>query len=171
MVVAAWSVCYGGIYLSEHPWKPEDPLKVSIWTSPWVELLLKLPQASLHRVCQWRWGAEVSKPTGILAINCPRFASSMFKRQLRDVQKPQQTAIGMDSSTGMFRTAVLKEYPAAFSKALAGALADQLVTAFRRRTFRVGPLAHHATETWLKEALLDCSAIRANAQFLPDYQA
>ena len=171
MVVAAWSVCYGGIYLSEHPWKPEDPLKVSIWTSPWVELLLKLPQASLHRVCQWRWGAEVSNPTGILAINCPRFASSMYKRQLPDVQKPQQTAIGMDSSTGMFRTAVLKEYPAAFSKALAGALADQLVTAFRRRTFRVGPLAHHATETWLKEALLDCSAIRANAQFLPDYQA
>lgn len=171
MVIAAWTVCFGGIYLSEHPWKPEDPLKVSIWTSPWVELLLKLPQTSLHRVCQWRWGAEVSKPTGILAINCPRFASSMYKRQLPDVQKPHKIAIGKDCSTGLFRTAVLKEYPAAFSKALAGALADQLAFVMHRRTYSAGSLAHHATETWLHEALLDCTAIRDTAHFLPDYQA
>lgn len=170
MVVAAWTVCQGGIYLSEHPWKPDDPQRVSIWTSPWVEFLLQLPQAHLHRVCQWRWGAEVSKPTGILAINCPRFAVSMYKRQLPDVQKPTQMAIGKDHETGQFKTAALKEYPSAFSQALAGAIADQLEVSFRRRTFCVNSLAPFTTETWLQEALSDCSVIRANAQFLPDYQ-
>ena len=171
MVVAAWTISQGGIYLSEHPWKPDDSLKVSIWTSPWVELLLQLPQAHLHRVCQWRWGADVSKPTGILAINCPRFAGSMYKRQLSDVQKPNKTAIGRDINTGQFRTAALKEYPAAFSRALAGAIADQLENVMRRKAFCVGPLADPSAENWLKEALFDCTVIRANSHFLPDYQA
>ena len=102
LLAAAWTLCHGGLYLSEHPWKAEDPLKVSIWTSPRLEPLLQLPQVQLHRLCQWRWGAEVSKPTGILAINCPRFAASVYRRQLPNVTKPQQQAIGRDA-TGQFK--------------------------------------------------------------------
>ena len=44
LLAAVWTLQYGGVYLSEHPWKPEDEQKVSIWTSPWVQLLLQLPQ-------------------------------------------------------------------------------------------------------------------------------
>jgi len=77
LLAAVWTLQYGGVYLSEHPWKPEDEQKVSIWTSPWVQLLLQLPQVKLHRVCQWRWGAAVSKPTGILAIKCTKDKSPM----------------------------------------------------------------------------------------------
>lgn len=92
LLAAAWSICYGSIFLSKHPWKAEDTQKVSIWTSPWIEMLLQLPQVRLHRVSQWRWGLPVSKPTGILTINCPRFATSVYKRQIPNLQKPQQSA-------------------------------------------------------------------------------
>ena len=59
IIVAAWTLQHGGVYLSEHPWKPEDESKVSIWTPPWVQLLLQLPNVRLHRVCQWRWAREL----------------------------------------------------------------------------------------------------------------
>eukprot|EP00435_Cladocopium_sp_Y103_P068714 s750_g32.t1 len=172
ILAAAWTLRSGGILLSEHPWKPDDATRVSIWTSPWLSLLLQLPQVALHRVCQWRWGADVSKPTGILAINCPRFAASVYARQLPDVCKPTKTAIGKDDLTGQFRTAILKAYPPAFSRALAGAVADRFLYIMRRRQWNslFSPLVNPATETWLAEALEACKVIRASAPWLPDYQ-
>ena len=167
---AAWSLHFGSLYLSEHPWMPEDEQKVSIWTSPWVRLLLQLPQVKLHRVCQWRWGASASKPTGILAINCSSFLSSMYKRQLPNAEKPQKVAIGRDEVTGEFKTAVLKEYPAAFSNALAGMIADQFAIAARRVSFSISDMATPESEAWLQDALVSCKAIRANAQWMPDFQ-
>jgi hypothetical protein len=85
------------------------------------------------------------------------------------VTKPQQQAIGRDA-TGQFKTAAFKEYPAAFSAALAGALADQLEAVTRRKAFRITPLATPETEEWVNEALEACTEIRAHAQFLPDFQ-
>jgi hypothetical protein len=170
IMVAAWTLQFGGVYLSEHPWKPEDEAKVSIWTSPWVELLLQLPNVRLHRVCQWRWGAHASKPTGILAINCPSFAQSVYRRQLAEAVKPQQVAIGRDQKTGVFRTAVLKEYPPAFSAALAGAVVDSFVSALRQRKLSLGAMAAPEPETWLSEALAASAVIRTEAPWLPDFQ-
>ena len=170
MIVAAWTLRYGGVYLSEHPWKPEDAEKVSIWTSPWVELLLQLPNVQLHRVCQWRWGAQASKPTGILAINCPTFVQSMYRRQLAEAVKPQQVAIGRDSQTGAFRTSVLKEYPPAFSAALAGAVVDSFVSALRQRRLSIGEILAPEVALWLHEALTASAVIRTEAPWLPDFQ-
>ena len=170
IIVAALTLRHGGIFLSEHPWKPEDAEKVSIWTSPWVQLLLQLPNVALHRVCQWRWGARSSKPTGILAINCPSFARSVYKRQLPNAIKPDHVAIGRDRCTGEFRTAILKEYPAAFSAALAGAVADGIETTIRQRRVEVVPLADPVTEAWVRAALAACKDIRTDAPWLPDFQ-
>lgn len=170
VLVAAWTLRFGGVYLSKHPWKPEDGAKVSIWTSPWVELLLQLPNVRLHRVCQWRWGANASKPTGILAINCPYFAQSAYRRQLPDAVKPQQVAIGRDQKTGAFRTAVLKEYPPAFSAALAGAVVDSFVSALRQRKLTFGAKVEPDVELWLQEALTASAVIRTEAPWLPDFQ-
>eukprot|EP00435_Cladocopium_sp_Y103_P059388 s1362_g21.t1 len=170
LLTAAWSLRFGSIYLSEHPWKPEDETRVSVWTSPWVQLLLQLPQAHLHRVCQWRWGAETSKPTGILALNCPHFAASVYSRQTPNIEKPDRIAIGCDARTGRFRTAVLKEYPPDFSRALAGAIADRFVYMKRHRLLLETPLADPVVEAWLCEVLRCCNVIRADAPCLPDYQ-
>ena len=170
IMAAAWTLQFGGVYLSEHPWKPEDEAKVSIWTSPWVQMLLQLPNVHLHRVCQWRWGAHAVKPTGILAINCPFFAQSAYKRQLADAVKPQYAAIGRDTQTGAFRTAVLKEYPPAFSAALAGAVAGSFHNAVRQNNLTLGPMQTPEVEAWLQEAVQACAAIRTEAQWLPDFQ-
>lgn len=170
VIVAAWTLQFGGVYLSEHPWKPEDEAKVSIWTSPWVQLLLQLPNVQLHRVCPWRWGASSSKPTGILAINRPTFVQSAYRRQLPDAVKPECVAIGRDQQTGVLRTAVLKEYPPAFSAALAGAVAECFSSVLRRNKLTDAPLAHPETESWLKAALTACTAIRTEAPWLPDFQ-
>ena len=94
----------------------------------------------------------------------------MYKRQLSDAIKPQKTAIRRDEKTGEFCTAVLKEYPAAFSAALAGAIADQLEAISKKGSFSVSQMASPESEAWVREALLACKDVRAGAQFLPDYQ-
>jgi hypothetical protein len=85
--------------------------------------------------------------------------------------KPNKVAIGRDEVTGEFRTAVLKEYPADFSNALAGVIADQFMVAARRLSFSISDVAlSPESEAWLHEALNSCTEIRADAQWMPDYQ-
>ena len=83
---------------------------------------------------------------------------------------PGAVAIGKDQQSGNFRTAVLKEYPAAFSAALAGAVADRLVYAQRHNLLYVSSLAHPDIETWLRGATAACKVIRTDAPWLPDFQ-
>ena len=94
----------------------------------------------------------------------------MYKRQLPNAEKPQKVAIGRDEVTGEFKTAVLKEYPAAFSNALAGVIADQFAIAALRVSFSISDMATPESEAWLQDALVSCKAIRANAQWMPDFQ-
>ena len=94
----------------------------------------------------------------------------MHKRQLPNAEKPQKVAIGRDEVTGEFRTAVLKEYPAAFSNALAGVLADQFALAARRVSFSISNMATPESEAWLQDALASCKVIRATAHWMPDFQ-
>lgn len=94
----------------------------------------------------------------------------MYKRQIPNAEKPQNVAIGRDEVTGEFKTAVLKEYPAAFSNALAGVIADHFAIAARRASFSISGMANPESEAWLHEALLSCKDIRANARWMPDYQ-
>eukprot|EP00435_Cladocopium_sp_Y103_P052900 s1362_g16.t1 len=169
LLALAWTLCHGGLYMSEHPWIPSDPDLPSIWTSAWIKLMRKHPAIDLHRVCQWRWGAPVRKPTGILALRLPRFSQSMYSRQLPNVQEPTDVAIGKDAS-GQFKTSALKEYPEAFSNALAATLADQLREVVRRRTWKVADEISLDTSQWLREATHASSIIRASAVWLPDYQ-
>jgi len=86
-----------------------------------------------------------------------------YRRQLPDALKREYVAIGRDHQTGVFRTAVLKEYPPAFSAALASAVADCFSSALRRHQLTEAPLACPATESWLKAALTACAAIRTEA--------
>jgi hypothetical protein len=94
----------------------------------------------------------------------------VYRRQLAEAVKPQQVAIGRDQKTGVFRTAVLKEYPPAFSAALAGAVVDSFVSALRQRKLSLGAMAAPETETWLSEALAASAVIRTEAPWLPDFQ-
>ena len=70
---------------------------------------MKHPLICLHRVAQWRWGATVRKPTGLLAVRLRNFSKSMYSRTTPGATQPREVAIGKDA-TGAFKTSAHKEY-------------------------------------------------------------
>ena len=169
LIACAWTVVTGGIFLSEHPWKPKQEDFASIWRSPWIALLERLPEAHLHCMQQWRWGATVVKPTGLFAVRLPRFAAAMYSRQTEGAQYPRDMAIGK-SDDGAFKTASHKEYPAGFSNAIAAAICEQIQCDLRmKRLASFVPLTPHL-QAWIDEAASTGAEIRTDRHFLPDYQ-
>ena len=169
MITIAWTLCTGGIYLSEHPAPPSHPEAASIWHTPWMRLLTTHPDVFLHVVAQWRWGCTVSKPTGLLAVGIPKFRASMYSRQDPAAQAPTEVAIGLGQN-GQFRTAAHKEYPPHFCNALAGTVIDQIWTLSRQHKCRMCPAPDPGLSEWLQDAAHFCGILRTDASWLPDYQ-
>ena len=168
-ITLAWAVCTGGIYLSEHPAPPSHPDAASIWLTPWIRLLRAHPEVALHVVAQWKWGCTVCKPTGLLAVRLPSFGRSMHSRQQENAVAPKEVAIGIGQD-GKFRTAAHKEYPPQFCDALAGTLIDQIYSCYRQNSCRSCTAMDPDLADWLQDAEAQCSTIRTNATWLPDYQ-
>ena len=59
---------FGGCFISEHPAKPCDPSRPSIWTSAILETLLEHPEAHLTHVAQYKWGAFRHQTDWIVAL-------------------------------------------------------------------------------------------------------
>ena len=159
----------GGLFIAEHPAKPLDDSRPSIWTSSLVQTMLGLPDLVLHCVPQYKWGAESTKPTGLLAWNLPFFHSDLYKQACSDVVRPSLVAIGKDSN-GEFRTSRLKEYPARFSFALAFVLARQLDRLWGGGCVQTESLPAPELESWIQAAACASAEIRASATWLPDFQ-
>ena len=94
-------------------------------------------------------GFDGSYPSGDVKIPMEDgHRNSLFtnEHQLPNVTKPSNIAIGRDETTGSFSTAALKEYPAAFSAALAGAIVDRFSYLHRHQLVSITPLADPAQE-------------------------
>ena len=118
---------------------------------------------------QSQWGALAPKPTGLLTLRLPHFMSDLKQCEAPTPLDQLETAIGVDSNTGEFKTAKYKEYPAAFCDGIANAISAQLRRAWLRRQCHVSePTADLLA--WVNEAAQASSEIRANAHRLPDYQ-
>ena len=168
-VLIAYQVITGGYFISEHPAPPLDEARASIWTSPWLTLLRDHPDVHLHIVPQWKFGATVPKPTGLLALRLPFFIRSLYKHADQNLVKPKAVAIGRDSE-GNFRASCHKEYPARFSAGLARAVTDQLDQDIRQgRISSPGECPGHL-HSWIQEAEAACGAIRQGTRWLPDFQ-
>lgn len=168
-VLIAYQVVTGGYFISEHPAPPLDEARASIWTSPWLTLLRNHPDVHLHIVPQWKFGATVPKPTGLLALRLPFFIRSLYKFADQTLVKPKAVAIGRDSE-GNFRTSRHKEYPAKFSAGLACAVTDQLDLDIRQgRVSSPGECPGHL-HSWIQAAEEACGTIRQGASWLPDFQ-
>ena len=122
-------------HLRLHPAPPSDTSRASIWSSPWVELLLQHPEVKLH-IAQGVLGAPSPKPTGLLNLRLPCFLRSLYQHADGSLQKPTGVAIGCNPD-GSFKTSCLKEYPSRFSAGLAQSITDQLDA--ERRQGRVRP--------------------------------
>jgi hypothetical protein len=167
-ITIAWSICTGGLYISEHPAPPDNEHIASVWTTPWIQILRKHPDIALHVMNQWKWGYEAVKPTGLLALRMPRFAFSMYSRQCPDAVRPKGLAIGRGPD-GRFRTSALKEYPVQFCAAMAGAIIDEL---HRRRCHNLCTVPESPDQEVVQvhEAEALCGQIREGASWLPDFQ-
>eukprot|EP00438_Fugacium_kawagutii_P017593 Skav222256 [mRNA] locus=scaffold3059:353379:358742:+ [translate_table: standard] len=156
----SWHLLYGGAYVEEHPAQPMDDSRPSIWTCAMNRCFRRHPDIKLHHHSQWRYGAKSAKPTGLLTYQLPWFSSSMWQRRKLDAVYPEQVSIGVDSN-GTFKTTTLKEYPEHFSKALAGAIFDQL-----QHWYRVGLPAATTLEPTLHSWV--CKVARASSEVLQD---
>ena len=160
----------GGVFLFERPWKPSLSWRRSVWTSPLVQLTERHPDVKLWRICQWHWGCEAVKPTGVLTHGLPAFARSMYSRCDPDARYPIIHAIGRDTATGCFRTHNLKEYPSYLCRAFAGTIADQLKANLAESTGNAEDLVPGDFRYWAVEAAMACTEVRASAPICPDYQ-
>lgn len=169
-----WVLCVhitcGGVFIGEHPARPTDDTRPSIWTSPIVQLLLSLPDLHLHYIAQYCRGADAVKPTGLLTWALPFFRCDLYKKSLSDAVRPSGAAIGKDLN-GEFKTARHKEYPGQFCFALAFAIASQFNRLLGCDRLRTGlPGEPEELDAWIDCAAKASAAIRANAQRLPDFQ-
>ena len=168
-----WVLCIhitqGGLFVAEHPALPTDCTRPSIWSSPLVRLLLRIPELKLHRISQYRWGAAVVKPTGLLAWNLPFFHIDLYKKANCDAIKPSKVAIGIDEH-GNFNTSCHKEYPPQFCLALAYTFAQQFDRLVCMNQIRTAAAAHEKSDEWVQAAAHVSATIRADAQWLSDLQ-
>ena len=167
-------ITHGGLFLSEHPGMPKDPTRPSTWRAPLTVLLRGHADVGLSHIGQWQWGADAVKPTGLLAHRLPRLHHSLYSCRVAEARRPEVAMIGK-APNGEFRTAHLKEYPAALSQAFATAFCDQV-----RDDLRAGRIAEaqqwadlpngFALRDWIFEAAQASAQIRLEATALPDYQ-
>ena len=112
----------GATAIVEHPAPDEQrPDEVAIWRTALIRTLLRFPRCSQQRVLQGHYGARSAKPTCLLLANCDESAEQILL-SARSTALPQEVSIGKTNEGG-WKTAILKEYPAGFCKALAAVAA------------------------------------------------
>ena len=144
MFAASCHLASGGYLIAEHPARPRQADRPSIWTAAIVELLRRHPDAYLHHFDQYLFGAVSVKPTGLLAVNLPAFRREMTAAADWTAPRPTTMAIGLGDD-GNFKTAGLKEYPGRFSAALARVMCRQLDDDLRAHSWRLAPISE---EEW-----------------------
>eukprot|EP00435_Cladocopium_sp_Y103_P019087 s843_g4.t1 len=147
----SFHMAHGGFFISEHPAKPADPQRPSIWTSALLSVLMQHPEAQLSTVPQFLWGATAVKPTGLLHFRLPHFCRDLYSQADPHAVRPQVAAIGRDEA-GNFRTAQHKEYPDRFCCGIATALVRALAHHERSGRYRVVDPASAPLTSWILEA-------------------
>ena len=162
-------LCCGGSFLSEHPGPPDDPQKASVFRTPLAKLLLGCPGVALKVVCQGNWGAVSNKPTGLMSVRMPTLGASLLRWRNPTPRAQRICAIGT-SESGDFHTSRLKEYPPAFSRALAQATYDSLLRRFRKGDTQLNSGISKEMLDWIAQVVEVGSTVREFAEMLPDYQ-
>ena len=167
--ILVFHILFGGLFLSEHPAAPQDSSRASIWTSGVLRILRQHPDIHLHTLPQYLWDATVVKPTGLLALNLPRFRQTMFARANMQNTRPQSAAIGQHAD-GSFKTAEHKEYPGRFCDALAYTLVTHLKDATKVGRLFDADICSAEALSWCQQLVQYSSRIRDDAVWLPDFQ-
>ena len=101
----------------EHPSKPEDAWKPSIWRLHVVSILLGHERVRLHHIQQGRFGGHSPKPTSLLVVSPDQAAIESALRRYAITPLPK--AVQMGKKDGEYGTAKLKNYPPLLCQSLA----------------------------------------------------
>ena len=106
-----------GFGVVEHPDEPVEDYKPSIWKLPIMEIFRAIENFHEIRFGQGLLGAPSPKPTRLLVLNLPSLQQTLRQHHLVK-DPPKGSSIGKQTD-GTWKTAYLKEYPPAMSRALA----------------------------------------------------
>eukprot|EP00435_Cladocopium_sp_Y103_P030094 s1574_g7.t1 len=168
IMILAFHMQHGGMFIAEHPAPPSDRSRPSIWTSALLECLLGHPDLQLHRIAQYLWGSEAVKPTGLLAWQMPYFKRDLYQFADFSLVRPRVAAIGQDAN-GQFRTSRHKEYPPFLGRALAAAFLYQLQRLHSTSACRPSS-PDECTDFWVSQVARVSTKIHAYQDWLPDFQ-
>ena len=164
----------GGVTMEEHPASSGVPGQASSWQSALNTHFAKgLEHAWPIRIDQWRFGASSVKPTVLRVIGAPQARFEIWKHTDPHAIRPKNTAQlrGVDTSTGEFKTAGAKEYPAGLSRAMAMVLLKELSAKIRSGRVKFWDASSISEKVeWLRDMHVYSAQIRADAIRLPDYQ-
>lgn len=124
LIAMAALSCSGGVAILEHPAAPPEEDKASIWRTPIMQLLLKLPEFFQLTIAQGLWGAQSAKPTTLAVLNAPNLCRVLHQGRVT-TELPHGISIGRDDS-GAWSTSKLKEYPPGLCLALAQGILEAL---------------------------------------------
>ena len=162
----------GGGSVKEHPAEPRAQEYASIWrTNLHKNVLLAAPSAKLIYVEQWQYGADAVKPTQLSVPGLPDAQRKLRACIQGDAVRPEHVLQGVDTSTGQFKTAKAKEYPAGFCKALVSTSLSSLRQRVAAEGWNVIPSSQLGErELWWLESVANAGKRCSATNFLPDYQ-
>ena len=165
-------VCEGGGALMEHPEKPNDEEKVSVWGlrchQSWC---MKLPHACRHHIEQWLYGSVGVKPTALRALNLgpPVIVGEALRSGTELWRTRPRHGLKGRGSDGRFRTSHAKEYPSALCRSLVVAVLKGLKFRIDKAGVRTPVVPTAAQLQWLQH-MSERSEVLAHTIFFPDYQ-
>lgn len=165
-------VCEGGGAIMEHPEKPADEEKVSVWGLQCHESwCMKLPNACRHRIEQWLYGSVGVKPTALRALNLgpPVIVGDALRSGAELWRTRPRHGLKGRGTDGRFRTSHAKEYPSALCRSLVVAVLKGLKYRIAQSGVRTPVVPTASQQQWLQH-MSECSEVLAHTIFFPDYQ-
>eukprot|EP00438_Fugacium_kawagutii_P031629 Skav216553 [mRNA] locus=scaffold1776:366751:369579:+ [translate_table: standard] len=155
----------------EHPAPSPNQDHPSVWRTECHKLLFDQVLGAHHsRVEQCRFGAVCRKPTTLRSAGLGHMEQRLSDFESKTFSRPSLVLGGKDAS-GAFRTAMAKEYPQPFSRAIVAssmcALKDRMCKEGCRIVDATCVEAH--VKTWLG-FMLDAGQQFTHSMWLPDFQ-
>eukprot|EP00438_Fugacium_kawagutii_P011255 Skav219466 [mRNA] locus=scaffold596:35905:41300:- [translate_table: standard] len=134
------------------------------------ELFDRIHGAVHHQVEQWKYGATCCKPTTLRAAGLPHLGHLLCNWEDPLAAAPSVT-LGGRNQDGSFRTAIAKEYPPKFSRAIAAGALKALRIRMEQHGCRVVNVDQLSAQskTWF-QSIVEAGAQCTRTTFLPDYQ-
>ena len=166
----ACHVAFGGLFVEEHPGIPLQEIHPSVWRSALSKLFRQHPDVVLHEIAQWKFGAATVKTDRLDDTEAPFFSLEIFSAKptkQRSGRKRMQLAW---MPPVLFALRVTRNIHHALSAGIACAVAHQLQRNIRARSVRTTDGPATSPVQWIHDVAHECSHIRSEATWLPDYQ-